>query len=191
MTNKVPVVEQDAAVFDLEKMEVEKLYKQFSGQQVLKGISTTFEKGKTSMIIGQSGSGKTVFLKCLLGLHIPDKGIISFDGRTTWKYWDGDSWETHAGLTTKTGWNTVAEAQKGLTDLTITTETFLDFAILLGTTDNTVTPSVDLITINYDEDGTYRLCYDDYLINFESDVQTIIKKITTGTHDSVKVNVLL
>jgi phospholipid/cholesterol/gamma-HCH transport system ATP-binding protein len=48
---------------------------------VLKGISTTFEKGKTNMIIGQSGSGKTVFLKCLLGLHKPDKGIISFDGR--------------------------------------------------------------------------------------------------------------
>ena len=62
-------------------IEVENLYKQFNEQPVLKGISTTFEKGKTSMIIGQSGSGKTVFLKCLLGLHLPDKGIISFDGR--------------------------------------------------------------------------------------------------------------
>lgn len=62
-------------------IEVENLYKEFNGQQVLKGISTTFEKGKTSMIIGQSGSGKTVLLKCLLGLHIPDKGVISFDGR--------------------------------------------------------------------------------------------------------------
>ena len=62
-------------------IEVENLYKQFNGQSVLKGISTTFEKGKTSMIIGQSGSGKTVLLKCLLGLHIPDEGIISFDGR--------------------------------------------------------------------------------------------------------------
>jgi len=62
-------------------IEVENLYKQFNGQPVLKGISTTFEKGKTSMIIGQSGSGKTVLLKCLLGLHIPDEGIISFDGR--------------------------------------------------------------------------------------------------------------
>jgi len=62
-------------------IEVENLYKEFNGQPVLKGISTAFEKGKTSMIIGQSGSGKTVFLKCLLGLHLPDKGIISFDGR--------------------------------------------------------------------------------------------------------------
>jgi phospholipid/cholesterol/gamma-HCH transport system ATP-binding protein len=62
-------------------IEVENLYKEFNGQQVLKGISTTFEKGKTSMVIGQSGSGKTVLLKCLLGLHMPDKGTISFDGR--------------------------------------------------------------------------------------------------------------
>lgn len=62
-------------------IEVTDLYKEFNGVPVLKGISTTFEKGKTNMIIGQSGSGKTVFLKCLLGLHKPDKGIISFDGR--------------------------------------------------------------------------------------------------------------
>ncbi|RXP63322.1 ATP-binding cassette domain-containing protein [Lutibacter sp. HS1-25] len=60
---------------------VENIYKEFNGQQVLKGISTTFEKGKTNMIIGQSGSGKTVLLKCLLGLHTPEKGFISFDGR--------------------------------------------------------------------------------------------------------------
>ena len=44
---------------------VDKLYKGFDGTQVLKGISTTFESGKTSLIIGQSGSGKTVFLKSL------------------------------------------------------------------------------------------------------------------------------
>jgi len=62
-------------------IEVKDLYKEFDGTPVLKGISTTFEKGKTNMIIGQSGSGKTVLLKCLLGLHIPDKGLISFDGR--------------------------------------------------------------------------------------------------------------
>jgi len=62
-------------------IEVKDLYKEFNGTPVLKGVSTTFEKGKTNMIIGQSGSGKTVFLKCLLGLHIPEKGIISFDGR--------------------------------------------------------------------------------------------------------------
>jgi len=62
-------------------IEVKDLYKEFNGIPILKGVSTTFEKGKTNMIIGQSGSGKTVFLKCLLGLHIPEKGIISFDGR--------------------------------------------------------------------------------------------------------------
>lgn len=62
-------------------IEVTNLYKEFNGTPVLKGISTTFEKGKTSMIIGQSGSGKTVFLKCLLGLHVPEKGEIFFDGR--------------------------------------------------------------------------------------------------------------
>ncbi len=62
-------------------IEVSNLYKEFSGVPVLKGINTQFEKGMTNMIIGQSGSGKTVFLKCLLGLHTPDKGIISFDGR--------------------------------------------------------------------------------------------------------------
>jgi len=62
-------------------IEVIDLYKEFKGIPVLKGVSTTFEKGVTNMIIGQSGSGKTVFLKCLVGLHIPDSGIICFDGR--------------------------------------------------------------------------------------------------------------
>lgn len=62
-------------------IEVNDLYKEFNGAPVLKGVSTTFEKGKTNMIIGQSGSGKTVFLKCLLGLHTPESGIISFDER--------------------------------------------------------------------------------------------------------------
>ncbi len=62
-------------------IEVHNLHKSFEGIEVLKGISTSFEKGKTNMIIGQSGSGKTVFLKCLLGLHKPEEGTISFDGR--------------------------------------------------------------------------------------------------------------
>ncbi|MDG1759434.1 MAG: ABC transporter ATP-binding protein, partial [Flavobacteriaceae bacterium] len=46
-------------------IEVENIHKSFGDNKVLKGISTSFEKGKTSLIIGQSGSGKTVFLKCL------------------------------------------------------------------------------------------------------------------------------
>ena len=62
-------------------IEVENLYKSFGDTQVLKGITTTFEKGKTNLIIGQSGSGKTVFMKCLLGLLRPDKGRISYEGQ--------------------------------------------------------------------------------------------------------------
>lgn len=62
-------------------IEVKDIIKSFDGTQVLKGISTTFETGKTNLIIGQSGSGKTVLLKTLLGIHTPDSGQISFDGR--------------------------------------------------------------------------------------------------------------
>lgn len=62
-------------------IEVKDIYKSFEGSQILKGISTVLEKGKTNLIIGQSGSGKTVFLKCLLGLFTPDQGTISLDGK--------------------------------------------------------------------------------------------------------------
>lgn len=62
-------------------IEVHNLHKSFGESHVLKGISTTFEKGKTNLIIGQSGSGKTVFIKCLLGLFKPDEGTINYDGR--------------------------------------------------------------------------------------------------------------
>ena len=62
-------------------IEVENITKSFDGTQVLKGISTVFEKGKTNLIIGQSGSGKTVFLKCLLGLFQADSGKILFEGK--------------------------------------------------------------------------------------------------------------
>ena len=60
-------------------IEVENIHKSFGENKVLKGISTSFEKGKTSLIIGQSGSGKTVFLKCLLGLFNLDAGNILYD----------------------------------------------------------------------------------------------------------------
>lgn len=62
-------------------IEVINLEKSFGDSQVLKGVSTVFEAGKTNLIIGQSGSGKTVLLKSLLGIHTPDAGTISFDGR--------------------------------------------------------------------------------------------------------------
>jgi len=60
-------------------IEVKDLYKSFDGTPVLKGISTAFEQGKTNLIIGQSGSGKTVLLKCMLGLFTPEKGDICYD----------------------------------------------------------------------------------------------------------------
>ncbi len=62
-------------------IEVKNLHKSFSGVEVLKGISTSFEKGKTNLIIGQSGSGKTVFIKCLLGLYDYEEGSISYNGK--------------------------------------------------------------------------------------------------------------
>ncbi|TDN93448.1 phospholipid/cholesterol/gamma-HCH transport system ATP-binding protein [Salegentibacter sp. 24] len=62
-------------------IEVENLHKAFDGEEVLKGIDFTFEKSKTNLIIGQSGSGKSVLLKCLLGLFTPEKGVIKYDGK--------------------------------------------------------------------------------------------------------------
>lgn len=62
-------------------IEVKNLKKSFGDKEVLKGITTTYEPGKTNLIIGQSGSGKTVMLKTLLGVHMPDSGQIIFDGR--------------------------------------------------------------------------------------------------------------
>ena len=61
-------------------IEVKNLHKSFGDSHILKGISTVFEEGKTNMIIGQSGSGKTVFLKCLLGLFDFEEGSIEYDG---------------------------------------------------------------------------------------------------------------
>lgn len=62
-------------------IEVKDLVKSFDGREVLKGISMTFEEGKTNLIIGQSGSGKTVLLKNLIGLMRPTKGSILYDNR--------------------------------------------------------------------------------------------------------------
>ncbi len=62
-------------------IEVNNIEKSFGDAHILKGFSTSFEKGKTSLVIGQSGSGKTVFLKCLLGLFKPDSGEIIYDGK--------------------------------------------------------------------------------------------------------------
>ena len=62
-------------------IKVESLDKSFDGVQVLKDVSVTYEPGKCNMIIGASGSGKTVLLKNLIGLMQPDSGEISYDDR--------------------------------------------------------------------------------------------------------------
>ncbi len=62
-------------------IEVKNLCKSFDGKEVLKGISAVFEDGKTNLIIGQSGSGKTVLMKNLVGLLDPTAGQVLYDGR--------------------------------------------------------------------------------------------------------------
>lgn len=56
------------------------IHKSFGDNYVLKGVDVDFHQGKTNLIIGRSGSGKTVFLKTILGLHEPDQGEIVYDG---------------------------------------------------------------------------------------------------------------
>jgi phospholipid/cholesterol/gamma-HCH transport system ATP-binding protein len=62
-------------------IEVKNVYKSFNGNNVLEDISATFEKGKTNLIIGGSGSGKTVLMKCMVGLHEVDKGKVLYNDR--------------------------------------------------------------------------------------------------------------
>jgi phospholipid/cholesterol/gamma-HCH transport system ATP-binding protein len=61
-------------------IEVKGIRKSFGEEEVLKGIDTTFYNGKTNLVIGQSGSGKTVFLKSLVGLYDIDAGEIEYNG---------------------------------------------------------------------------------------------------------------
>ena len=61
-------------------IEVKNIFKSFGNSEVLKEINSVFHRGKTNLIIGQSGSGKTVLLKCLLGLYDVDSGDIIYDG---------------------------------------------------------------------------------------------------------------
>ena len=62
-------------------IELVNLHKSFGDKEVLKGISTQFADGKTNLIIGQSGSGKTVLMKNIVGLFTPEQGQILYDGR--------------------------------------------------------------------------------------------------------------
>lgn len=62
-------------------IKIKDISKSFSDKQVLAGISGEFEKGKTNLIIGSSGTGKSVLLKCIVGLIQPDTGSVFFDLR--------------------------------------------------------------------------------------------------------------
>lgn len=62
-------------------IKIEHLFKSFDGKEILKDINATFENGKVNLIIGQSGSGKTVLMKNIVGLLTPEKGQILYDGR--------------------------------------------------------------------------------------------------------------
>ena len=62
-------------------IEVKNLRKAFNGEEVLKGLNFVFDRGKTNLIIGQSGSGKSVFLKNMLGIFTPEEGTIEYDGK--------------------------------------------------------------------------------------------------------------
>ena len=61
-------------------IQVKGIHKSFEDNHVLKGVDVDFHRGETNLIIGSSGSGKTVFLKTILGLHQPDQGQIIYDG---------------------------------------------------------------------------------------------------------------
>ena len=62
-------------------IKVNNLHKSFGDDHVLKDISAQFEQGITNLVIGQSGSGKSVFLKCLVGLLKPDAGEVCYDDK--------------------------------------------------------------------------------------------------------------
>lgn len=62
-------------------IEVKNIIKSFAGTTILKDVSFTFEQGKTNLIIGQSGSGKSVLTKCIVGLHEVDSGQVLYNDR--------------------------------------------------------------------------------------------------------------
>jgi len=62
-------------------IEIKNISKSFGEKDVLKDVSYVFEKGKVNLIIGQSGSGKSVLTKCIVGLHEPDQGQVLYTNR--------------------------------------------------------------------------------------------------------------
>lgn len=76
-------------------IEVKNITKSFDDKTVLHDVSAVFETGKTNLIIGQSGSGKTVLMKSLVGLVTPEEGSILFDGRDILKMNDEEKKKLH------------------------------------------------------------------------------------------------
>lgn len=72
-------------------IEAKGIHKSFGDNHVLKGVDVEFKRGQTNLIIGRSGSGKTVFLKTILGLHEPDSGSIVYDGKVLGDMSKGES----------------------------------------------------------------------------------------------------
>ena len=62
-------------------IEVKNINKSFDGKQILKNVSVDFKEGEINLIIGASGSGKSVLTKCIVGLHEVDSGSIEYNGR--------------------------------------------------------------------------------------------------------------
>jgi len=63
-------------------IEVKNIHKTFGDRKVINDVSFVFESGKTNLVIGESGSGKTTILKMMVGLHSPDSGSVEYDGRS-------------------------------------------------------------------------------------------------------------
>ena len=63
-------------------IELSSICKSFNGREVLKDVSAVFAKGKCTFVIGASGGGKSVLMKCMVGLVTPDSGKVDFDGRS-------------------------------------------------------------------------------------------------------------
>ena len=62
-------------------IEIKGIHKEFEGRVIIDGVSGVFQQGKTNMVIGGSGTGKSVLLKCMIGILSPEKGHVLYDGR--------------------------------------------------------------------------------------------------------------
>ena len=62
-------------------IEIKGIHKEFEGRVILDGVSGVFKQGMTNMVIGGSGTGKSVLLKCMIGILSPEKGKVLYDGR--------------------------------------------------------------------------------------------------------------